>query len=99
MVHGIVSASQPLKLQPAIAAPRGTNENFHYANLPLSVFLAFRVVLQFTSLQPVIAQQSGPLSKKVGEADLTPTVRLDYVSNSNSSLTSDHEVKTTVFII
>jgi len=46
-----------------------------------------------------LAQQSGQAAIKLGDSELTPIVRIDYVTNSNAYLSPSDEVEATGFIV
>ena len=56
-------------------------------------------LLPLNLLQPALAQNADAQSVKIGEADLTPAVRITYVRDSNAFLTSNNEVDATGVIV
>jgi len=99
MIHGLVSALQLAHRQPASFVHCGVCVTSRQTGNGLAPFLKAALVLSLTLSQSALAQQSNALTVKVGEADLTPAVRLDYVSNSNAFLMPDNEVDATGLIV
>ena len=73
------------------------NSRKNLANGTFSRMACSCVLLGFA--MPLMAQGNTAASIKLGEADLTPSVRLDFVSNSNAFLTPSDETDVTGFIL
>lgn len=71
-------------------------KNLRFSKLMFRPLLLASLGLMASSLQTALAQE---VSVKVGESSLTPTLRLDYVSNDNVFNSADNPVESTGLVL